>query len=118
MADSSPAPERHCLSMTWESEPLRAEDRIRRQMEAVTLLLWRGLTIAQIAAMRGRSETRLPSERTLRRWTAENLLGFGKEYHMLMRERAIDRIHAAVEADIKVITARAARRSRTPDRTR
>ena len=91
---------------------MRSEKRIRAQMEMVTLLVWKGFTIAQIARVQG-----APSERTLRRWTAENLLGFGKEYHEVMVVRSIKRLRAGIEADLSIIRARAERRSRTKDRT-
>ena len=101
-------------------------------MELVTLLVRKGFTIAQIAAMRRIGDTRLPSERTLRRWTAQNMRGFGKEYHQFMRARSIQRLGAGIASDFRQIRARVERqakvresqareilrRIRTPDRTR
>ena len=128
----SPAPQRFYARIEWSNEPLRAEKRIRRQMELVTLLVWKGFTIAQIAAMRRIGDARLPSERTLRRWTAQDMLGFGKEYHQFMRARSIQRLGAGIASDFRQIRARVERqakvresqareilrRIRTPDRTR
>ena len=62
----------------WEEYPLRAGERIHRQIEAVTLRLWSGMTLAEVARLPGS-----PGLRTLRRWTALNWYGLGKEYHSL-----------------------------------
>jgi hypothetical protein len=110
MADDSPAPQRYYATVSWESEPMRAEKRIRRQIEAVTLWLWKGLTLAQVARMPG-----APGESTLRRWVSLNLCGLGREYHLILRGRAVERIRAGMEADLISIRAKVERNLRTKD---
>ena len=97
----------------WEEYPLRAGERIHRQIEAVTLRLWSGMTLAEVARLPGS-----PGLRTLRRWTAKNWYGLGKEYHSLVTARAIVRMREGVLADLATIQRRQERRVRTekPDK--
>ena len=97
----------------WEEYPLRAGERIHRQIEAVTLRLWSGMTLAEVARLPGS-----PGLRTLRRWTALNWYGLGKEYHSLLRVRSILSLRARIKGDLRTMEARAERRVRTESRTR
>lgn len=106
--------ERLYATMTWEGEPVRAEKRIKRNIEKVLLLCYDGLDLVRISNMPG-----APGLRTMRRWVSENLYGFGRKYHLLMRQRAIDRLAAGIEADYRRIRVRAERnRKRTGQRDR
>jgi hypothetical protein len=95
---------------SWEDIPLRAEKRIRRQIREVTFRLWDGLTLAQVARLPG-----APGLRTMRRWASENLCGFGKEYHLILRGRAVERIRAGLQADLGKIRARVDRAEQRAD---
>jgi hypothetical protein len=127
MADDSPAPQRYYATVSWESEPMRAEKRIRRQIDQVLRLCYDGADLVRISKSAG-----APGLRTLRRWVSLDLYGFGRTYHMLLRGRAVERIRAGMEDDLKWIRARvdraeqkaearrehqALRRNRTESRT-
>ena len=101
METSSTAPERLCPCITWESEPLRAEKRIRRQIDQVLRLCWDGFDLVRVARIPG-----APGLRTLRRWVSLNLYGFGRQYHLIMRGREVERIRAGLQADLGKIRAR------------
>jgi hypothetical protein len=113
MARSSAAPERLYPQITWESHPMRAERRIRRQMDAVLRLCFAGLTLSQVARIPGG-----PGLRTMRRWASENLYSFRAQYWQFRREHVLDRLRVGIEADYRQILGRAQRRNRTRERTR
>jgi hypothetical protein len=90
---------------------MRAEKRIRKNMSRVLWLCFNGYTLPDVARLPG-----YPGLRTMRTWCRENLNGFGRMYHLLMRERAIDRIQAGVMADYRQIRAKVERKNRTKER--
>jgi hypothetical protein len=108
MADvGSPAPERLCPRMTFEGEPMRAEKRIRRQIDQVLRLCWDGHDLVRISKIPG-----APGLRTLRRWCSLDLWGFGRQYHLILRGRAVERLRAGMEADLSSIRAKVDRAER------
>lgn len=106
-------PERIRQTIEWTAEPLRNEKRIKQKVDRVLYYCrFHGFDLVGISKMPGS-----PGLRTMRRWCAENLYGIGKEYGQIMRERAINRMHASLQEDLRKIEARVARENRTPDRT-
>ena len=92
------------MAESWESEPLRGEKRIRKQMDAVLWLCFQGYTLPQIAKLPDS-----PCLRTLRAWCANNLLGFGKTYRFYRLQHVGARVEAAFEADLRQIRAKVER---------
>ncbi|MGA2974705.1 MAG: hypothetical protein ABSF77_05280 [Spirochaetia bacterium] len=97
MPDSrpDPVPERIVGRISWESYSLRAEKRIRANMDLVLDLCSRyDLSLVDVAKIPG-----APGLRTMRRWASENLYDFGKRYKQTRREqwtmRYLDQIKTA-----------------------
>jgi hypothetical protein len=119
--------ERYYATISWEGYAMRAEKRIRRDMDRVLRLCYEGADLVRVSRIPG-----APGLRTLRRWVSLNLYGFGRQYHLLMRGRAVERIRGGLKADLGKIRARIERqaeareqqarellrRVRTKDRTR
>jgi hypothetical protein len=114
MATSSP--ERITARIEWGSgEGMRAEKRIRRQMYKVLWYCFQGYTLSQVARLTG-----MPGLSTMKRWCAENLYGFGRDYRLYRVEHEVAVIEEGLEADLTRIRERAARHRNesNPDRSR